>query len=130
MEVQAAFLLVKLKRLDEINNHKRTLAALYQQHLKSDFIKPVIHPDYYDVFHIYNIRHPRRDALREYLLQNEIKTEIHYPIAPHRQKALQGIVSGEYKIAEEIHNTTLSLPISFFHSQDDVLKVIEVLNKF
>ncbi len=129
-EVQAAFLSVKLKRLDEINNHKRTLAALYQQQLKSDFIKPVIHPDYYDVFHIYNIRHPRRNALREYLLRNEIKTEIHYPIAPHRQKALQGIVRGEYKISEEIHNTTLSLPISYFHSQDDLLKVIEVLNKF
>ena len=129
-EMQAAFLSVKLKRLDKINNHKRTLAALYQQHLKTDFIKPVLHPDYYDVFHIYNIRHPRRDELRAYLLENEIKTEIHYPFAPHRQKALQGIVSGEYPIAEEIHNTTLSLPISYFHSQDDVLKVIEVLNKF
>ena len=129
-EMQAAFLSVKLKRLDKINNHKRSLAALYHQHLNSGFIKPVIHPDYYDVFHIYNIRHPRRDELRAYLLENEIRTEIHYPIAPHRQKALHGIVSGEYPIAEEIHNTTLSLPISYFHSQDDVLKVIEVLNKF
>ena len=129
-EMQAAFLSVKLKRLDKINNHKRSLAALYHQHLNSGFIKPVIHPDYYDVFHIYNIRHPRRDELRAYLLENEIRTEIHYPIAPHRQKALHGIVSGEYPIAEEIHNTTLSLPISYFHSQDDVLRVIEVLNKF
>ncbi|MBL7650467.1 MAG: DegT/DnrJ/EryC1/StrS family aminotransferase, partial [Candidatus Hydrogenedentes bacterium] len=50
-ELQAAFLRVKLRSLDKINEHKRSLAALYQQGLKSDFIKPVVHPDYYDVFH-------------------------------------------------------------------------------
>jgi len=130
-EVQAAFLSVKLKFLDDINTHKRKLASLYSNHLKDDFIKPVTHPDYYDVYHIYTIRHPKRNELREYLLKNEIKTEIHYPVSPNKQKAMIGILDNQQTpIAEEIHQTTLSLPISYFHTKEDIFKVVEILNKF
>ena len=130
-EMQAAFLSVKLKKLDEITSHKRALAKLYLENLKGDFIKPVLHPDYFDVYHIFNIRHSRRDELKEYLLKNEIKTEIHYPVAPNKQKAMVGIIDDQpTPIAETIHNTTLSLPISYFHSKSDIEKVIEVINKF
>jgi dTDP-4-amino-4,6-dideoxygalactose transaminase len=130
-EVQASFLLIKLKKLKVINSHKRELARLYQENLKDDFIKPVIEPDYFDVYHIYNVRHPERDKLRDYLLKNEIKTEIHYPIPPHKQKAMEGIIKRKYfPISEEIHETTLSLPCSFCHSREQIMKVIEVMNKF
>jgi dTDP-4-amino-4,6-dideoxygalactose transaminase len=130
-EIQAAFLSVKLKKLDAINEHKRLLAVMYTQSLKSDFIKPVVHPDYYDVFHIYNVRHPQRDELKNYLLKNEIKTEIHYPVAPNKQPAMKGILDNTISpIAEEIHQTTLSLPVSYFHTADDISRVIEVMNKF
>lgn len=129
-EVQAGFLSIKLKSLDNINAHKRTLAKLYIEGLKNDFIKPNEHPDFFDVYHIFAIRHPRRDALRQYLLDHEIKTEIHYPIPPHKQEAMQGIIEGEYPIAQAIHDTTLSLPISYFHTKQDVIRVIEVMNKF
>ena len=130
-EVQAGFLSVKLKRLDEIISHKRNLARLYHDSLKSDFIKPFVHTDYFDVFHIYNVRHPKRDALQEYLLKNEIKTEIHYPVAPHKQKAMNGVLlKNNFPISEEIHSTTLSLPISFCHTEQDVSRVIDVMNKF
>ena len=130
-EMQAAFLNVKLKALDQINSHKRKLAAIYQREIKSDFIRPVVHPDYEDVFHIYNIRHPERDRLKIFLEENGVKTEIHYPVAPHRQKALQPYFAGqEYPIASLIHETTLSLPISYYHTEDDVHRVIEVLNRF
>lgn len=129
-EVQAGFLSVKLKRLDEINIHKRKLASYYLQGLKSDFILPTVDPDYFDVYHIFNIRHPRRDQLRDYLLQNGVKTEIHYPVAPHRQEAMKGLIVGDYPISTEIHNTTLSLPISYFHTEENVLKVTRLLNNF
>jgi dTDP-4-amino-4,6-dideoxygalactose transaminase len=130
-EIQAAFLSVKLKYLDLITTHKRKLAAIYHENLKLDFIKPVVHQDFYDVFHIYNIRHPKRDQLKEYLLLNEIKTEIHYPVAPNKQKAMQGIIDNQdTPIADQIHQTTLSLPISYYHSEDDIARVIEVINKF
>jgi dTDP-4-amino-4,6-dideoxygalactose transaminase len=130
-ELQAALLLVKLKYLDDINQHKRKLAGLYSGGLKSDFVKPIVHHDYFDVFHIYCIRHPKRDELKQYLLDNGIKTEIHYPVTPVQQLAMKGIISDQFTpIAEEIHATTLSLPISYFHTEEDILKVVETMNQF
>ena len=130
-EIQAAFLSIKLKKLDEINSHKRKLAALYQDGLKQDFIKPQIHLDFFDVYHIYNIRHTKRDLIKQFLLEKGILTEIHYPIPPNKQKAMRGILDKEATpISEEIHNTTLSLPISYYHTEGDVLKVIETINQF
>lgn len=130
-EIQAAFLKVKLPHLDEINAHKRKLADLYRQHLKEDFIKPQMHPDYEDVYHIYNVRHPERDRLKAYLLEHGIRTEIHYPVPPHGQQAMQGIIESKpYPISEKIHQTTLSLPCSFAHREDDIYQVIEVMNAF
>lgn len=129
-EIQAALLSVKLKYLDQINLHKRSLAVIYLKELKDDFIKPSVSPECFDVYHIFNIRHPRRNELKEYLLKNGIKTDIHYPIPPHQQKAMEGIVDGDYPISEEIHKTTLSLPVSFGHTSDEINKVIEVMNRF
>jgi len=130
-EIQAGFLSIKLKKLDEINKHKRMLAKIYMKNLKDCYIKPLIEKDYFDVYHIFNIRHPKRDILKDFLLRNKIQTSIHYPIPPHKQKAMQGILNCAcYPISEEIHNTILSLPISYFHTKDDIYQVIEIMNKF
>lgn len=130
-ELQAAFLSVKLKYLDQITVHKQRLAAVYLRELKSDFILPTVHNRQEDVFHIFAIRHPERDRLKQYLLDNGIGTEIHYPIPPHQQKAMTGILSNTgYPISEEIHRTILSLPISYGHTELDITKVVEVMNKF
>jgi dTDP-4-amino-4,6-dideoxygalactose transaminase len=130
-ELQAAFLLVKLKKLNAINEHKRKLATLYLDGLKDDFIKPHTHNDHYDVYHIFNVRHPKRDKLREYLLAKEIKTEVHYPVTPAKQKAMIGILDNQdTPIADEIHSTTLSLPISYFHTEGEISYIIETMNKF
>ncbi|SFF94458.1 DegT/DnrJ/EryC1/StrS family aminotransferase [Pontibacter chinhatensis] len=129
-EVQAGFLSKKLKRLDEINAHKRRLANVYLGQLNDKVIKPVVETGYFDVYHIFNIRTPKRDLLKEYLLERGIKTEIHYPIPPHQQKGLAGVFDGNYPISEEIHATTLSLPISFFHTEEDVAHVSEAINSF
>ncbi len=129
-EIQAAFLSVKLKALNAINDHKRKLAQLYHQGLKEDFIKPSIHADYYDVYHIFNVRHTNRDSLKEFLLTKGIKTEIHYPIAPNKQVAMKNILTEPTPIAEEIHRTTISLPISYFHKEADIEFIIETMNKF
>lgn len=130
-EIQAAFLSIKLPHLDNINQHKKNLASLYLQGLKNDFIKPFIQEEYTDVFHIFNVRHERRDQLREFLLKHEINSEIHYPVAPNKQSAMKGVLDDEpTPIAEEIHQTTLSLPISSFHTASEIEKVIEVMNRF
>lgn len=130
-EIQAGFLSIKLKKLDEINKHKRMLAKIYMKNLKDCYIKPLIEKDYFDVYHIFNIRHSKRDKLRDFMLKNKIQTSIHYPIPPHKQKAMKGILDySNYPISEEIHNTILSLPISYFHTKDDIYKVIEIMNEF
>ena len=130
-EVQAAFLNIKLKKLDRINEHKRRLAAVYSERLKSDFIKPHPDPAYTDVFHIYAVRHPKRDQLKKYLLDKGIKTEVHYPVPPYQQHAFREFFDKKrFPVADEIHSTILSLPVSYFHTEDDVAHVAEVMNKF
>ena len=129
-EIQAGFLSVKLKHLDEINSHKKKLVQLYLNKLDQRFVLPVVNPDFKDVYHIFNIRHKKRDELKEYLLSKGVKTEIHYPVPPHRQKAMQFMSKLTLPVSEEIHNTTLSLPVSGFHTSEDILKVIDIINSF
>jgi dTDP-4-amino-4,6-dideoxygalactose transaminase len=129
-EIQAAFLIIKLKSLDKINKYKRELALIYLSNLKEDFILPVTNDDFYDVYHIFNIRNSRRDELKEYLKVNNIQTEIHYPVPPHKQKALSFLSNLKFPVSEEIHDTTLSLPISTMHTREDIFRVVEVMNKF
>jgi dTDP-4-amino-4,6-dideoxygalactose transaminase len=130
-EIQAGFLSVKLRVLDRLNQHKRALARLYLDHLKDDFVKPVVSRPQNDSYHIFNIRHPRRDALRTFLLKHQIRTEIHYPVPPYKQKALRALFpSARFPVSDEIHATTLSLPISFGLSPHDAERVIRALNAF
>jgi len=131
-EMQAAFLSIKLKYLKEMNAYRNKLAQLYFDNLKADFILPVQDSEFYDVYHIFNIRHKKRDELQQYLTNNGIGTVIHYPVPPHKQKALAGVkgIRSIYPIADEIHDTTLSIPCSFSHTEDEIMQVIEALNKF
>jgi len=129
-ELQAALLRVKLRHLDAMTAHKRTLAEAYFAGLPSSVARPVRRADEFDVFHIYGIRHPKRDALRQHLLDHGVKTEIHYPIPPHRQQAMQGILTGDYPVADELHATELSLPISAGHRGEDVQRVCDVIQSF
>ncbi|MGB8195293.1 MAG: DegT/DnrJ/EryC1/StrS family aminotransferase [Chitinophagaceae bacterium] len=130
-ELQAAFLQVKLQKLDEINLHKRKLASLYMEGLSNEFIKPAVHADGFDVYHIFAVRHNKRDSLKTYLNEQGIGTEIHYPVPPHHQPALRNLFDGKkFPVSEEIHRTTLSLPCSTAHTEEDVQSVIDVMNSF
>jgi dTDP-4-amino-4,6-dideoxygalactose transaminase len=130
-ELQALFLYIKLPYLAAITAHKRKLAKLYLEGLNDQFIMPIVQEGFEDVYHIFNVRHPERDRLKAYLLENGVGAEIHYPVAPNHQKALQGVLgSQKFPISEEIHATTLSLPCSYCHTEADILRVIEVMNSF
>lgn len=129
-ELQAALLRVKLRHLDAMTVHKRALADAYFANLPDWLTKPVRREDEFDVFHIYAVRYPQRDALRQHLLDYGVKTEVHYPIAPHRQDAMKGILLGIYPIAEELCSTQLSLPISVGHQVVDIEQVAHILGKF
>ena len=129
-EIQAAVLRVKLRHLDKMIAHKRSLAEIYFENLPNE-CKSMRHCESeYDSFHIYAIAHPERDDLKKYLLGAGIKTEIHYPIPPHRQKAMEGLITGDYPIADYCHQVELSLPISYGHKKQDVLDVCKVIKSY
>lgn len=130
-ELQAAFLNVKLPFLDKINAHKKQLAAIYHAGLCEAVVKPFTAAGADHVYHIYNIRTEKRDALKACLLSKGIHTEIHYPVAPHRQEAYQSYFQGQsFPLSEAIHASTLSLPISYSTSTAAVEKVVETVNAF
>lgn len=129
-EMQAAFLRIKLRSLDSINDHKRALSREYFDGLNNEFIVPSRNPDCLDVYHIFNIRHKKRDQIKEFLSGKGIKTEIHYPVPPHKQKALSFLKDLRFPKSEEIHQTTLSLPISAAHTSEEIRAVIDALNSF
>ena len=126
-EIQAALLRVKLKYLGEITSYKRKLAEIYFDNLPNWLELPEQNIDEFDVFHIFPIRYERRDELRSYLLRNGVKTEIHYPIPPHKQKAMDNILCGSWPIAEVHHKKELSLPISYGNTPDEIQKICQIL---
>lgn len=128
-EIQAMFLLDKIKDIEDINNRKIENANLYLKYVKNpNIILPKIEKDEKHVFYIFAIRCKKRDELKVYLEQNEIETLIHYPKPLNKQPILD---KGEIcEIAEEISSTELSLPCSATHTYEEIMKVIDVLNKF
>ncbi|MCZ8198625.1 MAG: DegT/DnrJ/EryC1/StrS family aminotransferase [Flavobacterium sp.] len=130
-ELQAAFLSIKLPNLDVENEVRRRIAKRYLTEIKnSKILLPNWDFTNNHVFHLFVIRTQNRDKLQEYLLQNEIETMIHYPIAPHKQKAFAQWNSLSFPISEQIHNEVLSLPMSPIMTNDEVTKVIEKLNQW
>ena len=114
-EIQAAFLVIKLKYLNEWTSQRQYLANLYNKYLTGigDIVLPHIAPGATHVYHLYVVRTNRRDELQKYLLDNSINTLIHYPIPVHLQKAYDylGYKKGDFPIAEELSQTCLSLPL-------------------
>jgi dTDP-4-amino-4,6-dideoxygalactose transaminase len=130
-ELQAAFLNIKLPYLDKINSHKSIIANYYNLHLTDKIIKPKALKDTTSVFHIYNIRTDKRDQLKKYLFENGVQTEIHYPVSPSLQLGYKDILENKnYPISELIHQTTLSLPISFSTTDEEVKVIVNLINEF
>ncbi len=129
-EMQAAILRVKLPVLDDDNAHRARIAAAYTEGLAGlDLVLPAV-PDFADpVWHLYVIRHPKRDALAQRLGDAGIATVIHYPVAPHLQPAYAslGIERGSLPIAERMQNEVLSLPIGPTQDEADTAEVIRTV---
>jgi dTDP-4-amino-4,6-dideoxygalactose transaminase len=135
-ELQAAYLRVKLKRLNEDMMHRRRIADFYVSNIDHELIQlPLakgadISNYEQHVWHLFVVRSTERDALQSYLNQSGIQTLIHYPIPPHQQRAYSEWGEREYPITESIHREVLSLPISQVMVMDDVTKVCNVINNF
>ncbi|WNM18755.1 DegT/DnrJ/EryC1/StrS family aminotransferase [Flavobacterium capsici] len=130
-ELQAAFLNVKLPNLEIENNRRREIARRYTKEIVNDkIILPFCEKLENHVFHLYVIRTKNRDELQNYLKLNDVETLIHYPIPPHKQKAFSSWNSKSLPITEKIHDEVLSLPISPVMTDDEVDKVIRIINNY
>lgn len=130
-EIQAAILNVKLKELENNNVQRQKIAKYYRENIKNPLIiLPQTSDENSHVWHVFVIRTRNRNQLQEYLTQNEIQTIIHYPIPPHKQKAYSEWNDLTFPITEKIHNEILSLPISPVMTEDEIKKVVKVINKY
>lgn len=130
-ELQAAFLNLKLPNLDSDNEKRRVIAKRYLSEIKNDkIILPFWDLTNNHVFHLFVVRTQNREDLQNYLLENNIETVIHYPIPPHKQKALEPLNNFSFPITEKTHNEVLSLPMSPVITGDEVNYVISILNKY
>lgn len=130
-EIQAGILDIKLKFLDEDNQKRKEIAKYYRKNIKnSSIILPNVYAEDAHVWHLFVVRTKQRDNFQKYLLDNEIQTIIHYPIPPHKQECYKLWNNLSYPITEEIHKSVLSLPISPVMSDDEMRKVVEVVNEY
>lgn len=130
-ELQAAVLDVKLPYLDEDNERRKQIAARYIAEIKNPAITmPQITDRESNVFHIFPVLCPERDDLQRYLRENGVETLIHYPIPPHKQECYKEWNKLSFPITEKIHAEELSLPISPVMSEEEVSRVIKVINSY
>ena len=157
-ELQAAILDVKLHHLDADNQRRREIAARYEREISNELVtcrlatseKPFLSQreavslNRDSVCHIFPVFSPRRDELQRYLAENGVETQIHYPIPPHRQrcyaKGAQNLLSELSELSEwsslslpitdQIHAQELSIPCNQALTDDEVTKIIDLLNSF
>jgi dTDP-4-amino-4,6-dideoxygalactose transaminase len=132
--IQASFLRVKLKHLDNWNEHRRNVAQRYLEALNgwSQAILPSVAHDAEPAWHLFVLRHCRRDKLQKHLNESGIGTLVHYPIPPHLSKAYAsgGWKRGDFPLTEELADTVLSIPIGPHLDDEGVISVIQTLQAF
>jgi dTDP-4-amino-4,6-dideoxygalactose transaminase len=130
-ELQAAVLRVKLRHLDHWSERRRALAKVYRDLLAGipELELPHEPAGTRHVYHLFVIRHPRRDALKSHLEKNEIGTLIHYPVPLYLQKAYADlkIPSGSFPVTERLAREVLSLPLYPEMSDEMVMRVASCL---
>jgi len=130
-EIQAAILSIKLPQLLADNNLRRQIAKRYLSEITNDKIGlPNYDGSANHVFHLFVVRVENRTDFMDHLEKNEVGTMIHYPIAPHKQKALTEYSELNFPVADNIHREVVSIPMNPLMTEEEVAKVIFVLNSY
>lgn len=132
-EIQAALLSVKLSHINELTEERIQAARYYDANIcNNNLIKPVIRTGCDHVYHQYVVRCEERDRLQKYLLENEIQTQIHYPVPPHLAECYKrlGYAKGTLPITEKYTNEVLSLPLYSGITKEEQDYVIKNINSF
>ncbi len=130
-EIQAAILQVKLPFLDADNEIRQNIAKRYLVEINNNkIILPPNNSVYNDAWHLFVLRAEERDNFRKYLLDNGVGTDIHYPVAPHKQLAYQQWLNLPLPITEHIHKTVVSLPLNTTLTPEEITYIIQIVNKY
>jgi UDP-2-acetamido-2-deoxy-ribo-hexuluronate aminotransferase len=129
-EIQAAVLLVKLRRIDSYNQQRRQIAALYDTLLSDAVAPPIERPGCLHVYHQYTIRTAKRNELQSRLRKSNVSSVVYYPIPLHLQEAVNflGYKKGDFPVAEETAEKVLSLPIFPGLEEGIVRKIADIVN--
>jgi dTDP-4-amino-4,6-dideoxygalactose transaminase len=128
-ELQAAMLLVKLKRIDQYCSERRKKADIYTGMLSDKIQCPVERPGFTHVYHQYTIRSSRRDEIQKRLKKEGIASTVYYPVPLHLQPALNfmGHEKDDFPVAEKAAVEVLSLPICPEIDNGDVERIAEII---
>lgn len=132
-EVQAAFLRIKLKKLEKWNENRREIAKKYIEGINNQSIIKPFEAEYSKhVWHIFAIRTENRASFQKYLNCSGIGTNIHYPIPMHMQEAYKDLnfKEGKFPIAEKISGEVLSIPMWYGMKSQEINYVIEKINNW
>lgn len=131
--IQGAVLDVKLKYLPQWTEARRAIAHKYHKLLADTPLQLPIEASYAEsAWHLYVVRHPRRDELKKHLEANGVGCALHYPLPLHLQKcyASLGYKEGDFPIAEKAARECLSLPIYPEMTDKQIQRVADVIKEF
>jgi dTDP-4-amino-4,6-dideoxygalactose transaminase len=130
-EIQAAVLSVRLRYLDNDNACRREMAKFYPENIKNDsFILPEVKDWNSHVFHLFVIRCKERRKVRQYLSENGIQTQIHYPYAIHRQQAYAELSHLSLPVSEQLQDEVLTLPLYPSLTKEELSRIVNTLNNY
>ncbi|PYM50261.1 MAG: hypothetical protein DME16_06960 [Candidatus Rokuibacteriota bacterium] len=130
-DIQAAVGRVFLRRLDAMNDHRRKLAARYTAGLAGlPLVLPAETRGARHVYHLYVVRTPQRDQLAAFLKDKGVATGIHYPVACHRQPAVEHLKPPPLEHTDRIVKEILTLPISAGHTEAEIDEVVAGVKAF
>jgi dTDP-4-amino-4,6-dideoxygalactose transaminase len=130
--LQASFLRIKLRELQNWTEERKKIADIYRQRLNPDYLMKPIDQGSSHVYHIFSIVTSKRVELCEHLIQKRIGFGFHYPKAIHQQSAYSSETIKPVALtnSEWLANSTLSIPIFPGQTHEEIEKVIEVVNQF
>ena len=131
-ELQASFLRIQLRKLDEWNEARRTLANTYNEGLAEVVSVPLEDENEFHVYQTYMVKARRRNELQSFLKAQGIESIVHYPTPIHLQPAAKGLnyKEGSFPVTEKLSGEILSLPLYPGLSHLDQQFVIDKIHEF
>ena len=128
--IMAGIALIQLKYLDEENSRRRQIVKMYDEGFKSNPLIRIISAPFADEcsYHLYELVVPDREALLDFLSQNDINCGVHY--RDNTEYSIYAYGNGTCPRAHEISQHLITMPLHMWLTDEDVKKIIEKVNEF